>query len=73
MSLFKFELSKSEYAAALKESDGLCGLCNEWLTGKVDPDTEKMVCPYCKNKTVYGIKKAIELGFIQVVGLKEKI
>jgi hypothetical protein len=67
-SVFKEPISSDHYQLALRECDGFCATCGEWKPGGAEPMAESIYCNECENRTVLGVKKARELGVLEVEG-----
>ncbi len=62
----KITMNHKDYKDRYKSCDGICTLCSEWTSEKAEPDAEYYFCSHCENRTLIGVRKALELGLINI-------
>jgi hypothetical protein len=62
----KIQLSPDEYDDHKRNFDGICRFCKAWAYGQAESEDTEKYCFECENRSVYGIKKALENGLITV-------
>lgn len=60
-------ITPQQYDTHRREGDGICSLCKSWLFAVVDPEATNTYCSECENRSVYGIKTALNEGIVKVV------
>jgi len=58
-------ISEEMYLEESGKLSGWCVLCEEFIPGPVEPDALGW-CPRCHAEAMYGIEKALALGYLDV-------
>jgi hypothetical protein len=59
-------LSRADYLAHVRDSDGLCVACGAYCAGGVEPDANGYECEECDEDRVMGFENALMDGWIEV-------